>query len=149
MNDKGTVIDNNKLVETIIERAKIVRGHFTPGYEENVYKNALYIELVEAGLSVATEVRFNVLYKGHIVGAYKADMVVEGKIIVELKAISTLVPINEVQLVNYLTATGIDDGILINFGSERIQIRHRTRLYRPKAIIEDIWSQSQSPKSEV
>ena len=138
MNDKGTVIDNNKLVETIIERAKIVRGHFTPGYEENVYKNALYIELVEAGLSVATEVRFNVLYKGHIVGAYKADMVVEGKIIVELKAISTLVPINEVQLVNYLTATGIDDGILINFGSERIQIRHRTRLYRPKAIIEDI-----------
>ena len=138
MNNKEAVTDNSKLVETIIERAKIVRGHFTPGYEENVYKNALYIELVEAGLSVATEVRFNVLYKGHIVGAYKADMVVEGKIIVELKAISTLAPINEVQLVNYLTATGIDDGILINFGSERIQIRHRTRLYRPKAIIEDI-----------
>lgn len=45
---------------------------------------------------------------------------------------------NEVQLVNYLTATGIDDGILINFGSERIQIRHRTRLYRPKAVITDV-----------
>ena len=131
-------MDNNEIVETIIERAKIVRGHFAPGYEENVYKNALYIELTEAGLSVETEVHFNVSYKGHIVGSYKADMIVEKKVVVELKAISTLTPVNEVQLVNYLTATGIDDGILINFGSERIQIRHRTRLYRPKAIITDV-----------
>ena len=131
-------MDNSELVEAIIERAKIVRSHFTPGYEENVYKNALYIELTEAGLSVATEVPFNVSYKGHIVGAYKADMVVEQRVVVELKAINTLVPVNEVQLVNYLTATGIDDGILINFGSERIQIRHRTRLYRPKAVITDV-----------
>jgi GxxExxY protein len=131
-------MENNELVEEIIESAKIVRGHFTPGYEENVYKNALFIELTEAGHAVETEVRFNVSYKGHIVGAYKADMVVDNKVVVELKAISTLTPVNEVQLVNYLTATGIDDGILINFGSERIQIRHRTRLYRPKAIIEDI-----------
>jgi len=134
----GTVMEINELVETIIERAKIVRSHFTPGYEENVYKNALYIELTEAGLSVATEVPFNVSYKGHIVGAYKADMIVEQKVVVEMKAISSLTPINEVQLVNYLTATGINDGILINFGSERIQIRHRTRLYRPKAIITDV-----------
>ena len=131
-------MDSDKLVESIIECAKIVRKHFVPGFEENVYKNALYIELTEAGLSVATEVPFNVSYKGHIVGAYKADMIVEQKVVVEVKAISTLVPVNEVQLVNYLTATGIDDGILINFGSERIQIRHRTRLYRPKAIITDV-----------
>ena len=132
------VLDNIKLVENIIERAKIVRSHFVPGYEENVYKNALYIELTDAGLSVATEVPFTVSYKGHIVGSYKADMIVDGKVIVELKATNSLVPINEAQLVNYLTATGIDDGILINFGSERIQIRHRTRLYRPKAVIADI-----------
>lgn len=131
-------MDNNELVEAIIECAKTVRGHFTPGYEENVYKNALFIELTEAGHSVETEVRFDVSYKGHVVGAYKADMVVDKKVVVELKAISTLVPVNEVQLVNYLTATGLDDGILINFGSERIQIRHRTRLYRPKAIIENL-----------
>ena len=90
-------MDNNELVEAIIECAKTVRGHFTPCYEENVYKNALFIELTEAGHSVETEVRFDVL-----------------------------------------TATGLDDGILINFGSERIQIRHRTRLYRPKAIIENL-----------
>jgi len=132
------VMDSSKIVETIIDLAKIVRKHFAPGYEENVYKNALYIDLTEAGLSVATEVRFNVSYKGHVIGAYKADMVVEGKVIVELKAINALTQVNEVQLVNYLTATGIDDGILINFGSEHIQIRHRTRLYRPKAIKDEI-----------
>ena len=134
----GMDMDNIMIVETIIERAKVVRRHFTPGYEEKVYKNALFIELTEAGLSVATEVPFNVSYKGHVIGAYKADMVVNQKVIVEVKATTTLVPVNEVQLVNYLTATGIDDGILINFGSERIQIRHRTRLYNPKAIVADI-----------
>ena len=131
-------MEENKLVKEIIGCTKTVRGHFTPGFEENVYKNALFIELKEAGHTVETEVRFNVSYKGHVVGAYKADMVVDNKVVVELKAISALTPINEVQLVNYLTATGIDDGILINFGSEHIQIRHRTRLYRPKAIIEEV-----------
>ncbi|MBR2237685.1 MAG: GxxExxY protein [Prevotella sp.] len=131
-------MDTIELIETIVDRAKIVRAHFVPGYEEKVYKNALYIELVEAGLSVETEVPFNVSYKGHVIGSYKADMIVEKKVIVELKAITTLSPVNEVQLVNYLAATGIDDGILLNFGSERIQIRHRTRLYCPKAVITDI-----------
>ena len=131
-------MENNELVESIIECAKTVRGHFTPGYEENVYKNALFIELREAGHFVETEVRFNVSYKGHIIGAYKADMVVDKKVVVELKAISTLTPVNEVQLVNYLTASGIDDGILINFGSEHIQIRHRTRLYCPKAVVQEL-----------
>ena len=127
-------MDTEKLIETIIDCAKTVRRHLVPGYEENVYKNAMFIELTDAGLTVETEVSFNVSYKGHVIGSYRADMIVEKKVVVELKAISTLVPINEVQLVNYLTTTGIDDGILINFGSERIQIRHRTRLYRPKAI---------------
>ena len=132
------MMDTEQMIERIIECAKTVRHYLVPGYEENVYKNALFLELKEAGLSVETEVPFNVSYKGHIVGSYRADMIVEKKVVVELKAISTLIPMNEVQLVNYLTATGIDDGLLINFGSERIQIRYRTRLYRPKAIQADI-----------
>ena len=130
-------MDNNELVQTIIDCAKTIRKHFTPGFEEKVYKNALFIELKDAGFSVETEVPFDVSYKGHIVGSYKADMIVEQKVVVELKATNTLAPVNEVQLVNYLTASGIDDGVLINFGSEHIQIRHRTRIYRPKAVIAD------------
>ena len=106
-----------------------VRSHLTPGFEEKVYKNAMFYEMTKQGLKVDTEVMFQVKYKDLIVGTYRADIVVEGNVIVELKATNALTPLNEVQLVNYLTATGIDDGLLINFGSEKIEIRHRTRLY--------------------
>ena len=118
-----------ELVEQIIECAKQVRSQLTPGFEEKVYKNALYIELVDHGLPVETEVSFKVYYKNHIVGDYRADMIVDRRVIIELKAVSSLSTIHEVQLVNYLTATGIDDGILINFGSDKIEIRHKYRLY--------------------
>lgn len=121
-----------ELIETIVDCAKRVRSQLTPGYEEKIYKNAMFIELRDNGIDIETEVPFNVYYKDHVIGSYKADMIADRKVIIELKATHTLVPINEVQLVNYLTATGIDDGILINFGSETIEIRHRTRLYKAK-----------------
>lgn len=122
-----------ELIETIVDCAKRVRSQLTPGFEEKIYKNAMFIELRDNGVGVETEVPFNVYYKDHVVGSYKADMIANRKVIIELKATNALVPINEVQLVNYLTATGIDDGILINFGSEKIEIRHRTRLYTKKS----------------
>ena len=114
----------------IVNCAKVVRGSLVPGYEEKVYKNAMFIEMSDRGIPVETEVPFNVYYKGHVIGSYRADMIVDRRVVVELKAINAIVPFNEVQLVNYLTATGIDDGILINFGAERIEIRHRTRIYK-------------------
>ena len=120
----------NELIDTIVDCAMTVRKHLTPGFEENVYKNAMFIELKDAGLSVETEVHFDVDYKGKKVGSYRADMIVERCVIVELKAISSLATIHEVQLVNYLTATGIDDGLLINFGSDKIEIRRKYRLYK-------------------
>lgn len=120
----------NELVDKIVECAMTVRKYLTPGFEEEVYKNALYIELRNAGLSVETEVRFKVFYKEYEVGSYRADMIVDGRVIIELKAINAIAPIHEVQLVNYLTATGIDDGLLINFGSEKIEIRRKYRLYK-------------------
>jgi GxxExxY protein len=123
-------VDTKDLVDMIVECAKQVRSQLTPGFEEKVYKNALYIEMLDMGLPVETEVSFKVYYKDHIVGDYRADMIVDHRVIVELKAVSALTTIHEVQLVNYLTATGIDDGILINFGSEEIEIRHKKRLYQ-------------------
>ena len=83
-------------------------------------------------MNVETEVPIKVYYKDHVVGDYRADLIVEKKMIVELKAVSTILPIHEVQLVNYLTATGIDSGMLINFGSDIIEIRYRTRIYKIK-----------------
>jgi len=123
-------MNTSELIETIVECAKTVRSLLTPGFEEKIYKNAMFIELRDRGVDIETEVPFNVYYKEHVIGSYKADMIVNRKVIIELKATNAITPINEVQLVNYLTATGIDDGILINFGSDTIEIRHRTRLYK-------------------
>ena len=118
-----------ELCNVIVECAKEVRSRLTPGYEEKIYKNAMFIELRERGITVETEVPFTVNYKNHLIGEYRADMIVDRRVIIELKAVNALAPIHSIQLVNYLTATGINDGMLINFGSEKLEIRHKDRLY--------------------
>ena len=67
-------------------------------------------------------------------GEYRADMVVGNRVIVELKAIQNLLPVHEAQLVNYLTATNVDNGLLINFGGEKIEIKRKYRTYRHKKV---------------
>ena len=125
-------METKEQINKIADCAKRVRGVLTPGFEEKVYKNAMFIEMRDCGISVETEVPFKVYYKDQIVGDYRADMIADRKVIIELKAVNALLPIHEVQLVNYLTATGIDDGMLINFGADRIEIRHRNRLYKSR-----------------
>ena len=88
------------------------------------------IELKEKGIHADTETPINVYYKNEIVGEFRADIIVEGKIIIELKAVQHLLPIHETQLVNYLTATNTDHGLLINFGGERIEIKGKFREYK-------------------
>ena len=97
---------------------------------ESVYKNALLIELEENGLSAETEVPINVYYNNVIVGEFRADIVVENAVVIELKATQHLTPIHEAQLVNYLTATGIEHGLLINFGSEKIEIKRKYKIFK-------------------
>ena len=123
-------MDTLELINAIVKCAKEVRKELTPGFEEKVYKNAMYIALRDKELPVETEVSFKVFFRNRIVGDYRADMIVDRRVIIELKAISSLATIHEVQLVNYLTATGIDDGLLINFGSDKLEIRHKYRLYK-------------------
>ena len=85
---------------------------------------SIAIELQEAGMKCALEVPMSVRYHGQIVGDYVADMIVEDKIIVEAKAVSEINSIHEVQLVNYLKATGLQVGLLINFGRS-VQVKRR------------------------
>lgn len=99
------------------------------GFLESVYRNALLIELRNHGLSVDKEVPINVHYNNVIVGEFRADIIVENSIILELKAIQKLSTIHEAQLVNYLTATDIEHGLLINFGSERIEIKRKYKTF--------------------
>ena len=125
-------MDIEELIQLIINIAYEVRSHLVAGYLETVYKKALLIELREAGLEVEDEVEWPVLYKGHVIGDFRADIIVEGSVIIELKAVAHLLPAHEIQLVNYLTIAKKDNGLLINFGAaERLEIKRKYRVYTP------------------
>jgi GxxExxY protein len=94
-----------------------------PGFLEKVYENALIIEIRERGLKVENQVPINVKYKGKNVGQYIADLLVEEKVIVEIKTVEKLTNIHEAQLLNYLNATGIKIGLLVNFRNQKAEIK--------------------------
>ena len=125
-------MDIEMLVKTVIECSKNIRRHLGPGYLESVYKNAMLVELKKNGLSYEVEKPINVFYDDVLVGEFMADIVVEKILILELKAVQSLHMAHEIQLVNYLTATGVDDGLLINFGSEELQFKRKYRVYRKR-----------------
>lgn len=105
-----------------------VRRNLEPGYLEKVYENAFCVELGLNGIPYQAQPGLVVKYKGVDVGEYRPDLVVDGKIIIEFKAVDVLNDAHFAQLINYLTATGMDHGILINFG-EKYAFRHKTRKY--------------------
>ena len=121
------------LIHKILQCAYNVRARLCAGFLEEMYKKALLIEFAEAGIEYEREVPFCIYYKGHAIGQYRADLIVANQIIIEVKATNTLVVANEVQLVNYLTATGLDTGLLINFGNpESLQVKRKYRIYKMK-----------------
>ncbi|HYD48611.1 MAG TPA: GxxExxY protein [Terriglobales bacterium] len=120
----------DSLTDLIIRGALTVHRSLGPGYLESVYQNALVHELRKLNLDIACGVRLQVRYDGIVVGEFMPDIIVGGGLIIENKAIQAILTIHEVQLVNYLTATGIDDGLLLNFGAERLQIKRKFRLFR-------------------
>jgi GxxExxY protein len=88
------------------------------GFLEKVYENALYIELCSSGLNCARQKKIEVFYKNNLIGEYYADFIVEDKIILELKAAEAICEEHEFQLINYLKATEIEVGLLLNFGKK-------------------------------
>ena len=86
------------------------------GFLENVYENAMAYELRQMGLKVEQQAKIDVYYEGQIVGEYFADLLVEGKVIIELKAAKNLTDDHEAQLLNYMRATPYEVGLLLNFG---------------------------------
>lgn len=107
---------DKELTGRIIHAAYVVHGILKFGFLESVYAKALKRELASLGLKCESEKPLDVYYKGEVVGHFVADMVVEDTIIIELKAVKALKEEHEWQLVNYLTATGLEVGLLINFG---------------------------------
>ncbi len=116
------------LTDKIIGVCYKVYNTLGSGFLESVYENCLIIELKKLGLLVESQKSIQVFYDDQEVGYFIADIIVENKIILELKAIKELAKIHEVQLVNYLTATGKDVGLLINFSSYEIQVKRKMRV---------------------
>jgi GxxExxY protein len=107
---------HSELTEKIIKEAYFVFNALGYGFLEKVYENALFKRLNNIGLKTQQQLPINVYFENELVGEYYADLIVEEKVIIELKAIQELNKIHETQLVNYLKATKIEVGLLINFG---------------------------------
>jgi GxxExxY protein len=124
------------LTKTIIGCAFKVHNALGCGFVEKVYENALRIELLRHGLEVKQQEAIKVYYEDEVVGDYYADLWVDERVIVEVKAVRSLSKAHEVQLVNYLTATDVDIGLLLNFG-ESVQVKRKYREYKPGGIRQD------------
>ncbi len=109
---------HKELTDQILSAFYEVYTELGYGFLERVYQNALFFELQDRGLKVATQQRFNVFYKGRGVGEYFTDLIVNDLVILELKACETMKEEHEIQLRNYLRATTIEVGFVLNFGLE-------------------------------
>jgi GxxExxY protein len=125
-------MEHAELTEKIIGCAMKVHRTLGPGFLESVYQKALAHELAKAGLRVDCKRPLTVIYDGVVVGEFETDMLVEDRVLIENKAVVSLHAAHEVQLVNYLTATGIDIGLLLNFGASRLEFKRKHRVYKPK-----------------
>lgn len=115
------------LTHKVIGCAFDVINELGAGFLESVYEKAFLIALQEAGLNAESQKRLQVFFRSHIVGDFYADIVIEDKILVELKAVKALLPEHQAQIINYLKATGIDVGLLINFGNQKLEYKRLTR----------------------
>jgi GxxExxY protein len=126
----------DELTERIIGCAYRVHNDLETGFLEKVYENALKIELEEAGLDVEQQCPVNVQYRGRIVGEFYADLLVRRQLVLELKAVRKLAKEHEVQLANYLNATGIENGLLINFGPS-VEVKRKFKDFDQKNELDD------------
>jgi GxxExxY protein len=118
----------NELTSKIIGCAMKVHREMGFGFLESVYENALLHELRKAGFEAQQQIPIKVYYDGIVAGDFIADLVVNGTVIMELKAVQSVNVVHEVQLVNYLKATGIDSGLLFNFGAKSLEFKRKHRL---------------------
>jgi GxxExxY protein len=117
------------VTQQVIGAAFAVHTQLGGGFLEKVYENALVLELRQSGLNVRQQYPIPVFYKDERVGEYFADLLINESLICEIKAAVTLTREHELQLVNYLSATGFDTGLLINFGTS-VTVRRKFRKYR-------------------
>jgi GxxExxY protein len=122
------------LTRTIIGCAYEVHNVLGFGFLESVYEKSLLIELEKKGLRAEHQKPLKVYYDGQSVGDYIVDILIGDRIIVELKSVQQLIQAHEVQLVNYLTATGLEVGLLLNFGPLKVDVKRRIRTLKDHSV---------------
>jgi len=122
-----TEILYKELSYKVVGCAMEVHKELGPGFLESVYEAAMVVELEKQGIQFALQTQFPVIYKGVLVKHFIADMVIANEIVVELKAISKIGNIEKAQVINYLKATGLKLGLLINFGQTSLQFERIVR----------------------
>ncbi len=121
--------------ERVIASALEVSNRLGVGFLESVYENALCVELNDQGIIFHQQKPIKVIYKGRIVGKFVADMVIENKLLLELKASSGFVKDHRAQVLNYLKATGISVGLLLNFGTPKLGVQRIVNQYNESEAI--------------
>lgn len=134
MSDIKTELLHSKETEIIIAAFYKVYNTLGYGFLEKVYENSLSNELQKSNMSVIKQYPINVYYDNKIVGEYFADLLIDKKIIVEIKTAKSLCQENEYQLINYLKATNIEMGLLLNFG-EKAEFKRKILTNSYKSVI--------------
>ena len=114
---------HSDLTFKIIGAAMKVHSTLGNGFQEVIYQRALAIEMAKQGLSYQRELEMHIYYDGQEIGTRRVDFLVEGKVMVELKAVTALEDVHLAQAINYLEAYGLEVGLLINFGAKSLQHR--------------------------
>jgi GxxExxY protein len=118
---------HGELTEKILAACFEVANELGPGFLESVYEKALLVALEEKDIRARSQCPLKVTFRGRLVGEFYADILVEDKVVIELKTTKTLMPEHKAQLINYLKATGIEVGLLVTFGGSSLEYR---RLHR-------------------
>ncbi len=124
-----------RLSERVIGCAQNVSYELGAGFLEAVYENALVLELEQEGIAFQRQYQLDIYYKNNKVGQYQADLVIEDKLIVELKAVSSFNASHRAQVINYLRASGLSVGLLFNFGMSRLGIQRVVWKYNETEVI--------------
>jgi len=114
---------HTEITEAVIGCAFDVIKELGSGFLESVYEKALLLALKQKGLSAVAQQPLSVMFRGENVGEFFTDLVVEQKVLVELKAVKALIPEHQSQLINYLHASDMEVGLLINFGNPKLEIK--------------------------
>jgi GxxExxY protein len=134
----GSELGNKELTDRIIGTAIRVHKELGPGFLEIMYEEALAIELGNTGIYFERQKLLPIFYREHLIGEHRLDLVVEHKVIVELKAISALEDIHFAIVRSYLKASNLDDGLLLNFATPRLTVKRVGREYHPKLESEEV-----------